>query len=672
MKKKILSLLLSVALMAGMLAVPTSAATTVTESDLALATLQSMGVVDATTPSLTSGLTRAQFADMIIKITDNTSLLTTVSTRSLFSDVTSSYWATSQINLAYQLGYMNGNGDGTFSPDRTITLGEAVTTVLRVLGYTSTDIGYVWPTDYISAAQSMGLLDDIDTTASTFTYGDGISLLATMLVTETSAGKDYMDGLGASSVSDVFILSNDETNGTATDQLYVYSSSGFSYYTQAIEIPDDLVMSCRGTLLTDSSGEVCGFIPNDETRVTINMTDVDASGVYDEYDTLTMVSSSATLILNDSKTTFGTSYYELDMYDMVILCYGNTGTVELVIPLSGTSTDGYVITGYYEGASPNFSQPETVTVAGYTFDVDEDIAYRFSAFAYGDKIHITLDENSDVVGVSAYSSYLDEDMIGIINGDTVTLTCGITLSGTISTSASDGDLVRVFAYSQTTLKAYVASASTPGAFDITNMTLGDYTVASDVLIYEGINGHAANKIYLSSIDVDVIDRTSVDYYHLNDDGEVDIILLDDVTGDLYTYGVITVGTISTSSGTFTVTNKSLAIENGDGTTKAAQDNSLAIYDGEYGGLVLDADGDVAGTVLLTSAGEASLIAFDGDDTVVVDGVRYNIDADVQVYSEITDSWVTTLAVAKTYNTTFECYYDRSPDLGGKIRVIVAS
>ncbi len=671
MKKKFLSLLLSVALMAGMLVVPTSAATAVTEDDLALATLQSLGVVDTDTPSLTGELTRAQFADMIIKITDNTSLLATVATRSLFSDVTSSYWAHSEIHLAYQLGYMNGIGDGTFAPDRAITLGEAVTTVLRVLGYTSADIGYVWPTDYISAAQSMGLLDGIDTTASTFTYGDGITLLATMLVTETSSGKDYMDGLGASSISDVFILGNDETNGTAVDQLYVYSSSGFSYYTQAIEIPDDLVMSCRGTLLFNSSGEVCGFIPNDETRVTINMTDVSASGVYDENDTLTMVSSSATLILSDTKTTFGTSYYELEKYDMVILCYGSTGTVELIIPLSGTSTDGYVITGYYEGASPNFSQPETVTVAGCTFDVDEDIAYRFAAYAYGDKIHITLDEDGDVVGVSAYSSYLDEDMIGIISGDTVTLTCGVTLSGTISTSASDGDLVRVFAYSQTTLKAYVASASTPGAFDITNMTLGDYTVASDVLIYEGINGHAANKIYLSSIDVDVIDRTSIDYYHLNDDGEVDIILLDDVTGDLYTYGVITVGTISTTSSGFTVTNKSLAIENGDGTTKAAQDNSLATYDGEYGGIVYDASGDVAGTVLLTSAGEASLIAFDGDDTVVINGVRYTIDSDVQVYSEITDTWVS-LSVAKTFNTTFECYYDRSIDLGGKIRVIIAS
>ncbi len=667
MNKKLLSLGITAALMVTMLVSPVAA---VSETELALSSLQSMGVVETDTPALTSPLTRAQFADMVVELTENTSLLSTVATRSLFSDVTSSHWASSEINLVYLLGYMNGNGDGTFAPDRTITLGEAVTTVLRILGYTTADIGYSWPSDYISAGVSMGLLDYVDTTASTFTYGDGLSLLSSMLVTETASGRDYMDSLGASSISDVLILGNNESNGVSTDLLSVVSNSGYAYYAQSILVPDDLVMSCRGTLLLNSSGAVCGFIPNDETRVTVALSDVSASGVYNENGTLTMVSSSATLVLGDTKTTFGASYYELEKYSGVILCYGSLGTVELVIPQSGASTAGYVVTGYYEGASPNPSQPDTITVAGATFDVTSDAAYQFASIAYGDKIHITLDDSGDVTAVCSYQSYLDDTMIGVLNGNSVTLTCGVTISGTISTTATDGDFVRVYASAFNTLKVYQLSVAAPGSLDLTTMKLGDYDLADTIQVYEAVDGHMASAISLSSIAVDTVSRNQVDYYHLDDNGDVDIILLNDVTGDLYTYGIITVGTTTSSSGSLSATNKTLSIVNGSGSTRSAQDNSLAIYDGEVGGIVLDGDGDVASSVLLTSTGEVSLLAFDGDSSVVADGIRYTIDTDVQVYSEITESWMT-LATAKAYSDTFECFYDRSPEDGGKIRVIFA-
>ncbi len=670
--KKLLSLGISAALMVSMAVVPASAVAA-TDEALALATLQSMNVVEDSNPDLDAGLTRAQFADMLVKVTDNTDLLATTATRNLFSDVSTTHWASSEINLVYQLGYMNGNGDGTFAPDRTITLGEAVTAVLRVLGYTSADIGYAWPNDYIAAAQTMGLLDDIDTSASTFTYGDGVSLLAAMLMEETADGDDYADSLGASSIDDVLILGNDEDNGVLGDLLYVYTDSGFAYYEQVIEMPDDLVESCRGTLILNKSGSVCGFIPNDETRRTISISDVDASGVYNENDALTMVASSATMIIDDTQSTFGASYYELENYDQVILCYGNLGTVELVIPQTSTSTAGYIITGYFEDAYPNPSQPETVQVLGTDFDVDDDAAGQFASIAYGDKICMTLDESGDVVSVCSYSYSASDDMVGILNGDTVTLTCGITITGDISTSVANGRMVRVVPTDVGEISAYAVTGSSTANFDVANEKVGTYNLAADVQIYEYVGTSVTEKITYSSINVDYIARTSVSYYHVDSNNEVDIILLNDVTGNLYTYGIIVSGTVYsgvTNDDNSKVYNNTAAIENGDGTTSYITSGIFKTYEDEPAGIVYTADGDLADYVILENAGTTTRTAFSGEDDVVLDGIRYEIASDVQVYNDMTGFW-TTLTSAKASCSSFECYYDRDPDEGGQIRVILA-
>lgn len=62
------------------------------------------------------------------------------------------------------MGVMDGFSDGKFYPDRTVTLGQAATILLRVLGYKDENIGGVWPDSYLSFAASIGLTDGVDTT----------------------------------------------------------------------------------------------------------------------------------------------------------------------------------------------------------------------------------------------------------------------------------------------------------------------------------------------------------------------------------------------------------------------------------------------------------------------------------------------------------------------------
>lgn len=56
---------------------------------------------------------------------------------------------------------MSGYGNGTFGPDDPVTVGQAVTVVLRLLGYTTDQVGPFWPEDYMALGEQLGLLEGV-------------------------------------------------------------------------------------------------------------------------------------------------------------------------------------------------------------------------------------------------------------------------------------------------------------------------------------------------------------------------------------------------------------------------------------------------------------------------------------------------------------------------------
>ncbi|QGU00475.1 hypothetical protein SYNTR_1881 [Candidatus Syntrophocurvum alkaliphilum] len=77
-----------------------------------------------------------------------------------FNDVAADHWASGWINVAAAQEFVQGDGDGTFRPQDQITQAEVVTVLLRILGYNDNLTGN-WPSNYISKATSLGVLDDI-------------------------------------------------------------------------------------------------------------------------------------------------------------------------------------------------------------------------------------------------------------------------------------------------------------------------------------------------------------------------------------------------------------------------------------------------------------------------------------------------------------------------------
>ncbi len=80
-----------------------------------------------------------------------------------FPDVSSDHWATGAINVADQQGLVVGDSEGTFRPDDSVTFEEAVTIIVRALGYepAAQDKGG-YPTGYMSVASQKQLLKGID------------------------------------------------------------------------------------------------------------------------------------------------------------------------------------------------------------------------------------------------------------------------------------------------------------------------------------------------------------------------------------------------------------------------------------------------------------------------------------------------------------------------------
>ncbi len=102
---------------------------------------------------------RAQFAKMIVEALGIPESALAGYTKVSFKDMSGYGWATPYIAFCESKGIMLGDGNGNAMPGRGINSNEAVTMLLRAVGYTSNSaqlIG-VWPSNYVSLGQREGL-----------------------------------------------------------------------------------------------------------------------------------------------------------------------------------------------------------------------------------------------------------------------------------------------------------------------------------------------------------------------------------------------------------------------------------------------------------------------------------------------------------------------------------
>lgn len=166
MKKRFVAAALAALLCAGLVPSASAVFTDVTDPEVAQAVeaLSGLGIVSGDGTGAyypDSGLTRSQFCKLIVLAEGHGDSVASSAYKTLFSDVLVSSWDAPYVNLAYSEGLVAGYGNGTFGPDDGVTVSQAVTIALRLLGYTDADIGPFWPEDYLSRAEELGLLEGI-------------------------------------------------------------------------------------------------------------------------------------------------------------------------------------------------------------------------------------------------------------------------------------------------------------------------------------------------------------------------------------------------------------------------------------------------------------------------------------------------------------------------------
>ena len=107
------------------------------------------------------GLTRAEMCALISRALGEPG--SSYQDQLIFWDVPATHWASGNIAFAYNLQIVNGTGAGQFSPNSTLTIPEAVTMILRTIGYKESlpILSGSWPENYLSLANEKGLLSGI-------------------------------------------------------------------------------------------------------------------------------------------------------------------------------------------------------------------------------------------------------------------------------------------------------------------------------------------------------------------------------------------------------------------------------------------------------------------------------------------------------------------------------
>ena len=111
-------------------------------------------------------VTRAEFAAMITRALAVPESALAGYTSTTFKDTAGYGWAVPYLAFAQSKGIMIGDGMGNAMPGRTINVNEAMTMVLRAIGYVnhSAELVGTWPSNYVTVAQNVGLYDDVAAT----------------------------------------------------------------------------------------------------------------------------------------------------------------------------------------------------------------------------------------------------------------------------------------------------------------------------------------------------------------------------------------------------------------------------------------------------------------------------------------------------------------------------
>ena len=189
-----------------------------------------------------------------------------------FKDVKSDHWASPYIFTGVTLNLCKGFPDGTFNPDGTILYEEALTILLRVLGYSDSDFGYSWPYGQIGLAKNLEITDNVDKKAGdVLTRYDVANLVYNCLDTKYKGEIFKLITSFDCRITEeqIIIATNKQDSSIPNDRIFTGIGS------LKIKNPiDDNLIGRRGSIVTKNTNDFVAFFPEEQTIDEYTITDI--------------------------------------------------------------------------------------------------------------------------------------------------------------------------------------------------------------------------------------------------------------------------------------------------------------------------------------------------------------------------------------------------------------
>lgn len=613
LKKRILSLLLTAAVLLG--SAPAAFAASEASDSVIEQVIRATGIMEGDADgnmNLDNTVTRAEYAKMLVAASTYQDKVSGASNSSPFKDVPYTHWAAGYIQTAVEQGWLSGYLDGSYKPNNTVTLEEAATGVLKLLGYTTEDFSGSYPYGQLALYESLGLDANITASQGTaMTRRNMMYLFYNLLNAETKDGQVYAQTLGytlndsgeidyLSIVSDTmqgpYVVSGSLSDIVSGENKTVYRN-GYASIADAVQKYD--VVYYNDSTIWAYANAVTGTYQSAVPSAS-SPTSVTVAGVSYEIET-----SDAALALS----TLG----GLNIGDIVTLLLGRDGKVAAALPADeyAAGVAGVVTatgTGTYYNAVGNAYTARTITVTA-------------------------------------------------TDGASYVYPCS-------KTSIDEGDMVSIGFGSAETDVSILNSASLSGR--VSGYSIGSRTMAKDVRILD-VNGTEAKRIYYSRLDGAELDSSDVRYYAANEAGEITDLILRNFTGDLYEYGIIT--SVSEQDTDMSLSGSYTYLLDGEERTLTTSGKTLGASTGPARLTIENGQLDsVRSLQEIRNPDAITPLGITKDEETWL----FSDECAVYLYQNSDYSLLSLTELRNNFSSySITCYYDEDTEDGGRIRIVIA-
>jgi len=536
----------------------------------------------------TKAVNRAEFAAMITRALGVPDSALAGYTSTSFKDTTGYGWAVPYLAFCNSKGIMLGDGNGNVMPGRTINTNEAVTMVLRAVGYTnnSSELVGTWPSNYVTKAQDLGIYDDVATATNVDKANAAQMIYNALTVQKVAVNSDgdteFLDNgkTGADYVA--FNLLNTGLNCDADDDAIVEG-------TEESLINLMKYIGQHGTVYTNDDDEVVAFI-SDSTEL-IGSIDADDATVF-----------TTTVGDVDYTTTAGIAA------SYPAQAAGQFVNGELNKPASTATTDevvlnvklsGKKIVEIYSVLDWQVTNDDQVDAAALK-DITDDESLLGSDFALDDDDNI--DYNSFILkGVTSLDKIAADDIVYVYEN-------------------SDNDITKIEVGTATVTGTVESFKSNTKFFIGTTQYKNAEVMANNVQNFDSITANEVGDEVTAALDA----NGYVYNFEATDGGNKNIAVV-----EKYAAGIDDQVKIFTTEGT----SKIATYDDAKLVSTTATSGTVIAYSLNSSGKITDARYDVNGTLVVSG----TAMIFKSNTVVNVNATRdYAIAGDVTVFTQDTD------------------------------------